>query len=406
MNSASSNPTTKDTGKAESGPRPKGRSRFLFVFWDLHSSQLPARKIASELARRGHDIRWLILPREPIDLAELAVPERPLVVYGQIMASPIHIDQLRTELRTHPVDVLVVDHVLFGVLAAAELLRMPTACIVPTVPGALGGPNPGNPDAEQLLTWINHMRAALGLPTVRDVWHTWTVHTPIVVSLPQLDSAPAAEVGEFSWIGPILEPAEPANPTPDEPVRVLVSLSTVPAVRRLEQLKAQRILDALADLDCQVDVTLPTLDTRRLQVPANATLHDGYRSHAQLLNQAALTITHGGHGTVCASLAHAVPLLCVPNVIADHLFIADRVAQLGAGISLTPDADADQIRAAAQTILAEPAYRQAATRLQHSIAGTPGVTAAADQLEALTRTETPTDPWFPAATPRWPGDRP
>jgi hypothetical protein len=45
-------------------------ARFLFVTWDGGGNQLPARRIAAELDTRGHQTRWLMLPRKAIDMAE------------------------------------------------------------------------------------------------------------------------------------------------------------------------------------------------------------------------------------------------------------------------------------------------------------------------------------------------
>jgi len=37
--------------------------------------------------------------------------------------------------------------------------------------------------------------------------------------------------------------------------------------------------------------------------------------HAEVLREAALTVTHAGHGTVIKSLAGAVPLVCLPIIV-------------------------------------------------------------------------------------------
>jgi UDP:flavonoid glycosyltransferase YjiC (YdhE family) len=163
---------------------------------------------------------------------------------------------------------------------------------------------------------------------------------------------------------------------------VLVSLSTARANTRLEQPKAQAILDALADLGCLAELTGPALDTDRLRVPGNATVH-GHRPHGQVMSDVSLTITHGGHGTVCTSLAHGVPLLCLPNPVADQPYLASRITSLGAGLGLSHDAGPDQIRSATESILHDPRYTQAAARLQAAILATPGVPGAASTLESL-----------------------
>jgi UDP:flavonoid glycosyltransferase YjiC (YdhE family) len=101
------------------------------------------------------------------------------------------------------------------------------------------------------------------------------------------------------------------------------------------------------------------------------------------MSDVSLTITHGGHGTVCTSLAHGVPLLCLPNPVADQPYLASRIASLGAGLNLGQDASPDQIRAAAENILHDPRYTQAAARLQAAILATPGLPCAVSTLESL-----------------------
>jgi hypothetical protein len=360
-------------------------SCFLFVTWDGGGNQLPARRIAAELDTRGHQTRWLMLPRETIDMATVSPAERGVITLGQIMANPAHLAELRADLDRAPADVLVIDCLLFGALAAAQLLAVPTACLVHTVPGAFGGPHPGNPYAQPFLTAINSVRATLGLAQVSDPWQTWSPHTPIVASVADLDTPPATQVPEFTWVGPLTDRPAAGHrtaSTPARPPRVLVSLSTARANTRLEQPKAQRILDALAGLGCRAELTGPALDTEHLHVAGNVTIH-GHRPHGQVMRDISLTITHGGHGTVCTSLAHGVPLLCLPNPVADQPYIASRITSLGAGLSLSHDASPDQIRTAAESILHDPRYTQAAARLQAAILATPGVPGAASTLESL-----------------------
>ena len=50
---------------------------------------------------------------------------------------------------------------------------------------------------------------------------------------------------------------------------------------------------------------------RGLEVPENAVVVR-HVPHGEVPPGAAATVTHGGHGTVAASLAHGVPLVCLP----------------------------------------------------------------------------------------------
>jgi UDP:flavonoid glycosyltransferase YjiC (YdhE family) len=56
---------------------------------------------------------------------------------------------------------------------------------------------------------------------------------------------------------------------------------------------------------------------------------------SQFLHQVSFTVCHGGAGTVYQSLAHGVPLLCLPSN-PDQGLISGQVATQGAGITVLP----------------------------------------------------------------------
>jgi UDP:flavonoid glycosyltransferase YjiC (YdhE family) len=113
-------------------------------------------------------------------------------------------------------------------------------------------------------------------------------------------------------------------------------------------------------------------------VPANAALRP-FVPHAAVLPETAITVTHAGHGTVCASLAHSVHIVALPNRAADQPALAARVAELGAGRDLGGDASPAEIRSAVHDVHGHPGYRQAATAIKASSARG----GAADKLEGL-----------------------
>ena len=117
-------------------------------------------------------------------------------------------------------------------------------------------------------------------------------------------------------------------------------------------------------------------------IPDNAAIRP-FVPHQQVLDGAALTITHAGHGTVAASLAHGVPLVALPNPAADQPFLAARVQGLGAGLALDGDAGPAAIRTAAREVMTKPSYAAAAAGLAVAIKAAPGVAGAVDELERL-----------------------
>ncbi|HVC06813.1 MAG TPA: nucleotide disphospho-sugar-binding domain-containing protein [Solirubrobacterales bacterium] len=108
-----------------------------------------------------------------------------------------------------------------------------------------------------------------------------------------------------------------------------------------------------------------------------------YVPHGPLLNRAALMITHSGHGSVMAALAHGVPLVCVPFA-RDQRDIALRAVATGAALRLRPGGlTARKLSRAIEQVLERPDYREAARRMQASLATEDGAGKAADEIAAV-----------------------
>ena len=104
--------------------------------------------------------------------------------------------------------------------------------------------------------------------------------------------------------------------------------------------------------------------------------------HAQVLREAALTITHAGHGTVIKTLAAGVSLVCLP-MGRDQLDIAAPVVHAGAGQRLDPAAPADSVTTAISDVLADPRYAAAAARIASVIADETASDLAIEEIEAV-----------------------
>ena len=100
------------------------------------------------------------------------------------------------------------------------------------------------------------------------------------------------------------------------------------------------------------------------------------------MKDAAVVVTHAGHGTVIRALADGVPLVCMP-MGRDQNDNAARVVFHGAGVRISPAAAADRIRAAVQQILHDPRYRDRARHLSESIVRDARGSRAVPELEAI-----------------------
>jgi MGT family glycosyltransferase len=99
----------------------------------------------------------------------------------------------------------------------------------------------------------------------------------------------------------------------------------------------------------------------------------------EVLSRASVFITHGGMNSTSEALWHGVPLVVVPQV-GDQVFVAQRIAELGAGVVLRPErVTPAALRASVERVTGDAAFDQAAARLGASLrAG--GAPAAADEV--------------------------
>jgi zeaxanthin glucosyltransferase len=194
----------------------------------------------------------------------------------------------------------------------------------------------------------------------------------------------------FHYVGPIRSAVRRAVPFPWERLNgrplIYASLGTVNQHPKIHQ----AIIRSCSGLDAQLVLSLGgagnTEDIRDL--PASAVVAS-FAPQVELLEGAALTITHGGLNTTLESLAAGVPLVAIP-INFDQFGVAARIRWTGTGDfiklgNLTPD----RLTAAITNVLGEPRFRQAAKRMQKAIASTNGSQRAAEIIEQVIETRRP-----------------
>ncbi len=183
-----------------------------------------------------------------------------------------------------------------------------------------------------------------------------------------------------------LRPAEPEDVTgtsapwgarlPERPT-VYVTLGTV-----FNDLSIFRLLlDALADLDCNVIATIGRgNDPASLEpLPENA-LVERYIPQAQVLPHSNLIVSHGGSGSMLAALAHGLPQLLLPRG-ADQFDNANACRAAGAARVLMPaQLTADAVRAEMVILLNDISYGERAREIASEIAAMPSAADIASQL--------------------------
>ena len=144
----------------------------------------------------------------------------------------------------------------------------------------------------------------------------------------------------------------------------------------------QRVIDAAASLPLRLLVTLGgALEAHEL-TPAANTVIVASAPHSQIMREASLVVTHGGHGTVMTALLARLPMLVIPHG-RDQGDNAARVSERGAGLTVSRQASVDELRAALARLIGEPSFRAAARALGDSVAAEAEASSLVEDLEAL-----------------------
>ncbi len=147
---------------------------------------------------------------------------------------------------------------------------------------------------------------------------------------------------------------------------------------------------ACADFDAQLVISLggatklkdlPTLKGTPLVVE--------YAPQLEILQKAALMITHAGMNTSMECLMNGVPMVAIP-VANDQPGVAARIAWSGCGEAIPlKKLNVSRLRTAVQKVLTENSYKENAVRLQTAISDSGGVSRAADIIEQAVSTGKP-----------------
>jgi MGT family glycosyltransferase len=414
-------------------------TNFLFTLWDGGGASPPVLEVAGALVKRGHDVRVIADPVLADEVADagarhvhwkraphrtVRTPESDLVkdwtfktpigafnsMVDNLLFGPLgdFVADVQEELAKEPADVVVSEMVMLGGTVAAEAAGIPSAALVSTIyplpakgvpPFGAGmkparGPLGRARDAALLAvmsrTWqrgrpaLNATRAANGLEPLDQALDQLTRADKVLVLTSETFDFVSPELPpNVQYVGPrIADPVwtgEGWTPPPGDDPLVLVGLSST----YMDQLGVlRRIAEALGSLPVRgVITTGPLIDPADIAAPPNVQVLRT-APHREVLEHAAVAITHCGHGTAMKALAHGVPMVCVP-MGRDQLDVATRVVTRGAGVKVSPKAKPTKLAAAVQQVLAEPGYRAGAQRLQAAIAAETAHDRAVEELEAL-----------------------
>ena len=414
---------------------------FLFATWEGGGSVGPALTVARKLADRGHRVRvmsdrcnrpeaeaagaafvpWKRAPSradrsKETDIFrdwEVDTPQEQFQrVLERVWTGPAkaYAEDVIEELRREPADLVVSSEMLFGVMVGCEAIGQrfallscnvslfPMNGVPPAGPGLAPACNAEDEALHQMVAEINRQLFSGGLPALNEARAAFGL-APLGALTDQhlaaerlllgtsraFDFAPSTLPAHIRYVGPQLDDPAWASPwqspwaAEDARPLVLVSFSTgfQDHVGVL-----QRIIDAAAALPVRLLVTLgPTIAPEELSPADNCRL---VRSapHNRVMPEAALVITHGGHGTVTRALSHRKPLIVVPHG-RDQNDNAVRVTARGAGKVLAANSPADAFRSTIEELLSDPGYATAANALGAQVAEEAERSPVVEELEVL-----------------------
>lgn len=214
------------------------------------------------------------------------------------------------------------------------------------------------------LSSLNEVRRTHHLGPLTHTWdQVYRARRQLVLTSPAFDF-PAQVPATVRYVGPVLDdPSWAADehwrPPPGRHPLVLVAFSST----FQDQADClQRIIQALGGLPVRGLVTTGSaLEPGLLRPSANVTVV-GSAPHGPVMAQAALIITHGGHGTVMKALAADLPLVVLPHG-RDQADNAVRVSMRGAGRTVPRSASNSKIAAAVRDVIDNAGYARAAAVL-------------------------------------------
>jgi UDP:flavonoid glycosyltransferase YjiC (YdhE family) len=246
---------------------------------------------------------------------------------------------------------------------------------------------------------INRQRKAWGLPRLRRVGDAFSPLAQISQLCAECDFPRRELPPHFHYIGSFAANRRvntdhrfPWQQLDSRPL-IFASLGTIPDASNPPVFR--KILAACAGLDAQLVLALgqwrDAQDSVREElgpIPDNAMVVD-FAPQMELLDRAALLITHAGSNTVLEALCRGVPMVALPRN-ADQAGTGSRVAYTGAGLCASfKRCTPQELRSLVQRVLTDDTFGRRARELQHAMLAAGGAERAADIVEEALTTRRP-----------------
>lgn len=321
----------------------------------------------------------------------------------------LHLKELAPAVKSYDFDALVVDQTTVLGGTAADIAGIPFVTLGNAV---LVDPDPGIPPclyhwryresrwahlrnsatywlfdvfATTILRRINRYRREHGLRALASPQEFKSPHATLSQLFPQFEFPRVHPSPKLHLTGPLSTPTARAPvPFPYERLdgRPLVYASMGTQQNRQRKI-FEKIAAACAELPVQLVISQGRADAEPLEGLKGSPIVVPFAPQLDLLQRAALTITHAGLNTALESLAAGVPMVAIP-ITNDQPGVAARIEWSGAGEAIIPRwLTVPRLRSAIERVLHNPSYREAALRLQSDMKRAGGASRACDVIEQV-----------------------
>ncbi len=276
-------------------------------------------------------------------------------------------------IRAFRPDLVLRDETDLGTTIAAELLDVPVATHLVLAAGLLIRP-------ELVAPRLDAVRAEHGLPPDPEL-------TRLTSGLVLTDAAPSFRSPQTPL--PLLPTHYRSAVTPTPAPRagrtgIYVTLGTI--FNSTSGDLFERLLGGLADLDVDIVATVGVgTDPADLgPQPAHVRV-ERFLAQDEVLSDVDLVVSHGGSGSLMATLAHGLPSLLLP-LGADQPHNAMRAEELGVAVTLdAATVNPEEIGTRAREVLADGEMRARCIAVAEELQALPGTPAAVAALEQAAR---------------------
>ncbi|WP_335936557.1 macrolide family glycosyltransferase [Streptomyces sp. PTD5-9] len=391
------------------------RAHIAMVGIPAVSHVLPSLEVIRELVARGHRVTYandpavadlvaatgaeLVPCSSVLPVADNDWPEDPIAAMGLFLDDAIQaLPQLRAAYDPDPADLYLYDIGAYAARALAETQGRSLIQLSPTFVAWNGYDQdvaahlwrlPGA-DAyrAKFARWLTDCGAST---TDVDVFPGRPARTLALITRAMQPHADQVDMSTVTFVGPCFD-TRGSRETWTRPAGadkvLLISLGS--AFTRQPEFYRQ-CLAAFGDLPgwhVVLQIGKHT-DPRELgSVPSNVDVRSWVPQRA-ILEKADAFVTHAGMGGCGEGLLAGVPMIAVPQA-ADQFMNADRLVELGVARRIdTPDATAENLRAALDELVTDPEVARRSATLSADARAEGGTARAADLIEGLLRQETP-----------------